>query len=235
MPHNRDVSEIWDKAMSASAEGISLSETSMEGQPLVYVNGGFERMTGYSKQEVIGKNCRFLQGEDTDQEQVNKVREAIKSNNSCSVEFVNYRKDGTKFWNRLTVSPVSLKTDEIQYYVGIQSDITHLKNIEFELKKYSESLENKTQKIKEALSLFDHKLGKALYDANKSTKKLLQDAGIEDDEVKKAFKEAHDATDKAGDLVLNIRTLMTNMGGLDSIHNINMDSFTVKRNHSDPD
>jgi pimeloyl-CoA synthetase len=70
---------------------------------------------------------------------------------------------------------------------------------------------------------------------NKSTKKLLQDAGIEDDEVKKAFKEAHDATDKAGDLVLNIRTLMTNMGGLDYIHNINMDSFTVKRNHSDPD
>ena len=72
------ISEIWSKAMSCTAEGISLSEVSMPDQPLVYVNAGFERMSGYSKDDVLGKNCRFLQGEGTDKNEVQKIREAIK-------------------------------------------------------------------------------------------------------------------------------------------------------------
>lgn len=235
MPKNRNVSEVWDKAMSCTAEGISLSEITMPDQPLVYVNGGFELMTGYKKDEVIGKNCRFLQGEDTDKDQVKKIRDAVEKRESCTIEFVNYHKNGTKFWNRLTVSPVSEASDEIQYYVGIQSDITHLKNIEAELIKYSNELELRNQKIKESVQSFDHALGRALYDANQSTKKLLQDAGINDSEVKKALQNAHDSTDKASDIVLNIRTLMSNMGGLDLMHNIDMNGFQAKRNFTKKD
>jgi len=230
MPHNRNVSEIWDRAMSCTPEGISLSEVTMDDQPLVYVNGGFERMTGYSKEDVVGKNCRFLQGEETDKEEVKKIREAVQKRESCTIEFVNYRKDGTKFWNRLTVSPVSGVSDEIQYYVGVQSDITHLKNIEAELSKYANLLEEKNAKIQESLKSFDHTLGRALYDAKKSTQQLLKDVGINDTELRKALEQIHSSTDIAEDLVLNIRTLMVNMGGINSVPSIDMVNFKAKRN-----
>lgn len=234
MPYNRDVTEVWDKAMSCTAEGISLSEVSVSDHPLVYVNGGFERMTGYSKDEVIGKNCRFLQGEETDKNQVDKIRNAISNNQHCTVEFVNYRKDGTKFWNRLTVSPVSKPSDEIRYYVGVQSDITHLKLIERQLKDYAFKLEQKNVKLKESLELFDETLGRSLFNASNSSKKLIASERDElDERAKQMLKEIHDSTSQANDLVLNMRTLIKTLGGTDFIHNIDMVDFKAKRKHEE--
>ena len=83
-------SELLKKATNESSEGITISSMSSEDRPLIYVNEGFQRMTGYLDEEVIGKNCRFLQGKNTDQEAVQQIRDAVNKGESCIVELLNY-------------------------------------------------------------------------------------------------------------------------------------------------
>ena len=112
---------------------ITLADPAKEDDPLVYVNNGFEEMTGYTPEEARGRNCRFLQGEDTDPEKVAALREAIDNEESISVELRNYRKNGTEFWNRLTVSPIYDDDGNVVRYLGTQEDITERKQREREL------------------------------------------------------------------------------------------------------
>lgn len=118
--------ELLQKATNASSEGITISSMSSKDRPLIYVNDGFQRMTGYIEKEVIGRNCRFLQGKDTDQESVQKIRDAIQKEESCIVELLNYKKDGSPFWNRLSITPIRDDLNKVSHYVGVQSDITTL-------------------------------------------------------------------------------------------------------------
>jgi PAS domain S-box-containing protein len=113
-----------DRAIAAASNGIALSDPSRPDCPLVYVNEAFLRMTGYSEEEVLGRNCRFLQGEDTNRSAVTELREAIRQERVCQVCFLNYRKDGSPFWNELTVSPVRNVRGDLTHFVGIQADVT---------------------------------------------------------------------------------------------------------------
>jgi len=92
--------------------------------PLVYASDGFYQMTGYGPDEVLGHNCRFLQGEGTDPKEVQKIREAIKKGEAISVRLLNYRKDGTPFWNLLTMTPIKTPDGKVSKYVGVQVDVT---------------------------------------------------------------------------------------------------------------
>ena len=122
-----NILSLLEKAANSSSEGITISTMSEEDQPLIYANEGFERLTGYTIEDVVGKNCRFLQGEDTQSEPVEKIRQAIKKGEECAVELLNYKKDGTPFWNRLSITPLKDKHGIVTHYVGIQSDITEIK------------------------------------------------------------------------------------------------------------
>lgn len=103
---------------------MTLADPSQDDQPLVYVNNAFEELTGYSANEVLGRNCRFLQGEDTDPAKVATLREAINNEEQVTVDISNYRKDGEKFWNRLAVKPIYDESDRLVRYLGTQKDIT---------------------------------------------------------------------------------------------------------------
>eukprot|EP00873_Tetraselmis_striata_P009108 jgi/Tetstr1/429372/TSEL_019286.t1 len=92
--------------------------------PLVFASESFYTMTGYSKDEVLGHNCRFLQGEGTSPKEIQKIRDAVKTGEICSVRLLNYRKDGTPFWNLLTVTPVKTSTGQVTKFVGVQVDVT---------------------------------------------------------------------------------------------------------------
>ncbi|KAI8463717.1 MAG: putative blue light receptor [Monoraphidium minutum] len=92
--------------------------------PLVYASESFYQMTGYGPDEVLGHNCRFLQGEGTDPAEVTKLREAIKSGSPVSVRLLNYRKDGTPFWNLLTMTPIKTPDGQVSKIVGVQVDVT---------------------------------------------------------------------------------------------------------------
>lgn len=122
-----NILSLLEKAANSSSEGITISTMSEEDMPLIYANEGFERLTGYNIGDVVGKNCRFLQGDKTQTEPVEKIRKAIQKGEECTVELLNYKKDGTPFWNRLSITPLKDKHGIVTHYVGIQSDITEIK------------------------------------------------------------------------------------------------------------
>jgi PAS domain S-box-containing protein len=113
------------QALEESTVGITIADANQADLPIIYANEGFTRLTGYPKERVLGDNCRFLQGDGTDDTTVTEIREAITSATPIRTEILNYRSDGTPFWNKLTVAPVTGEdSEEVTHYVGIQEDIT---------------------------------------------------------------------------------------------------------------
>lgn len=115
---------LRDRALEAIGEGIMITDTGEFDTPISYVNPAFERLTGYSKEEAIGRNARFLQGTDTDQNLVQTIRDAVESEISFRGSILNYRKDGEAFWNNLTISPIRDENGTTSHFVGILSDET---------------------------------------------------------------------------------------------------------------
>lgn len=120
--------ELRERAMNATSEGIIIADASGD-YPVVYVNKTFEELTGYAASEVIGRNCRFLQGPETDKATVAEIRAALAEGRSVTAELLNYRKDGRTFWNLLSITPVRDSEKRITHFVGVQRDITERKLI----------------------------------------------------------------------------------------------------------
>ncbi|RWZ52348.1 PAS domain-containing protein [Halobacillus fulvus] len=116
--------EFIKAAIDRVGAGVVITDPEQEDNPMIYVNKGFEELTGYSREEILGRNCRFLQGDDKDQPGVQKIREGLNSQQAISVELKNYRKDGTLFWNELEIYPVFVEQMAQTYFVGVQKDIT---------------------------------------------------------------------------------------------------------------
>jgi diguanylate cyclase (GGDEF)-like protein/PAS domain S-box-containing protein len=137
---------VLKAAVMDSRDGITISDFTLADNPLVFTNPAFERMTGYSLEEIVGKNCRYLQGEDKDQEdQLVIIRAAIKDKQPCLVTLRNYKKDGTMFWNELSMSPIFEEDGTLTHFIGIQKDITAKVLIEEQLKgDYNELKRSKT-------------------------------------------------------------------------------------------
>jgi PAS domain S-box-containing protein len=115
---------LLERAISASSNGIVITDTKLLDNPIIYVNLGYERITGYSGREVIGKNGRFLQGEETDKLELEKLREAIANKEEYQGLLLNYRKDETIFWNELRVSPVCDSLGNVTNFIGVLTDVT---------------------------------------------------------------------------------------------------------------
>ena len=115
---------LLQAALQATDRSVVISDPRLEDNPLVWVNPAFERLTGFSEAEVIGKNCRFLQGPDTDPAAVAQLRRALDSQESAMVLLLNYRSDGTSFWNEVSVAPLFGSDGELTHFVGVQNDVT---------------------------------------------------------------------------------------------------------------
>ncbi|WP_253736551.1 PAS domain S-box protein [Halohasta salina] len=111
------------RALDEAPVGIAITDSTTDDE-MVYVNPQFLELTGYPREEVLGRNCRFLQGEGTQPEPVSTLRAAIDSETDASVELRNYRRDGTMFWNHLEIAPVHDETGAVVNYIGFQQDIT---------------------------------------------------------------------------------------------------------------
>lgn len=120
--------------------GVVVSDPNLTDAPLVFVNPEFLAMTGYTEADVIGRNCRFLQGPETDQNDLNEIRQAIRRRETFQKVLLNYRKDGTPFWNELTVSPVFGPEGQLLNFVGLQTDITERKRLNDEVNRSYEKL-----------------------------------------------------------------------------------------------
>lgn len=120
----REELSLKERAMDEAPIGITISDPAQDDNPLIYTNDKFAEMTGYDRDEVTGRNCRFLQGEETREEPVAKMRRAIEAEEPVTVELRNYRKDGEMFWNRVTIAPLYGEDGELEHWVGFQDDVT---------------------------------------------------------------------------------------------------------------
>lgn len=111
-------------AVRATRMAMVITDPSQPDNPIVFVNEAFQELTGYSLDECLGHNCRFLQGPDTNMEVVDQVRQCVKNGTDIAVDLLNYRKDGTTFWNALYLSPVKGRDGNIQFYFASQLDVS---------------------------------------------------------------------------------------------------------------
>jgi PAS domain S-box-containing protein len=121
---------LKERAMDEAPIGITISNPALPDNPVIYANAAFERITGYPVEEVVGRNCRFLQGEDTDPETVDRMRRAVDNWDPVTVEVRNYRRNGEEFWNQVTIAPLYDEDGEPSHYVGFQQDVTGRKRAE---------------------------------------------------------------------------------------------------------
>lgn len=113
------------QAIDEAKTSIVISDISKPNQPVVYVNKAYQALTGYRSDEIIGGNCKSLQGKDTSEEDINKIRQAIRDKQPIDITLLNYRKDGTSFFNRLTLTPIHNSDNSVTHYIGIQQDVTN--------------------------------------------------------------------------------------------------------------
>jgi len=116
------------RAFASYAHTFTVSDATLRDCPIVYASDSFLAMTGYAAEDVIGRNCRFLQGAKTDRAEVGKLRDAIARGERWSCRLLNYRKDGTPFWNYLVVAPVKMADGRVAKYIGVQVDVTDVKD-----------------------------------------------------------------------------------------------------------
>ena len=132
--------EILKQAVLDSRDGITISDNLVDDNPLIFVNPAFERMTGYSSEEITNVNCRYLQNDDREQAELKIVKKAIKEGQYCLVIVRNYRKDGTMFWNELSISPIYDENGVVTNFIGIQKDVTTRVLIQQQLRDENQSL-----------------------------------------------------------------------------------------------
>jgi len=147
---------IHDAAMEATSCGISISDARQPDMPLIYVNRAFIELSGYSEEHVLGKNCRFLQGDDRDQDARHIIREALNTGSHCQVLLRNYRKDGSFFWNELIISPIHNDAGEVTHFVGVQNDVTDREEARQETAAKQLELEKALEKLQETQTMLIH-------------------------------------------------------------------------------
>jgi PAS domain S-box-containing protein len=136
---------IRNNALASASNSIIIADAQQPNTPIIYCNNAFEKTTGYTSEEVCGRNCNFLQDNDRDQQEIEILKNAIANGLICNVVLRNYKKDGTLFWNDVTIAPVHDEAGKLTHFIGVQNDVTD--------KIKQESLKNKTRKILELMAL----------------------------------------------------------------------------------
>lgn len=128
LTHELGKGDPFAAAVRATRMPMIITDPRQADNPIVFANDAFLTLTGYERDEILGRNCRFLQGPDTDRGAVMRIREAVTTSHDINVDLLNYRKDGTAFWNALYISPVSTSSGELQYFFASQFDVTERKD-----------------------------------------------------------------------------------------------------------
>ncbi|MCU0950389.1 MAG: PAS domain S-box protein [Burkholderiaceae bacterium] len=150
-----DTLRLYVRALENSNSGIVICDARLPGAPMMYANAAFTAITGYPAHDAIGRTCSFLQGKDRSQPAVAELRAAIAAGRPAVVTLRNYRKDGTPFWNQLTVAPVRDDTGQLTHFVGAINDITVRVEAELASERRSEQLDLILQLSPDGFVLFD--------------------------------------------------------------------------------
>jgi PAS domain S-box-containing protein len=142
-------------AIRATRMSMLITDPRQPDNPIVFANKAFLKLTGYERDEVVGRNCRFLQGSETDPRTIDRLREAIASRQDIHVDILNYRKDGTPFWNALFMSPVTNEAGELQFFFASQIDVSERKDSELAVRadkdRFESAVQERTAQLQTAL------------------------------------------------------------------------------------
>ncbi len=196
---------LQERAIAASSNGIVITDARQPDNPVIYVNPAFERITSYSTAEALGRNCRFLQGGQNDQPGLRTLRQAVAQGQDCTVEVINYRKDGQQYWNQLSISPIYDPQGQLTHFVGIQTDISDRKQAEAQLYQNLQDLdqarcaaEAANQAKSEFLAMMSHEIRTPM-NAVIGMTSLLLDTSLTDQQ-----RDFVETTRNAGDTLLTI-------------------------------
>lgn len=153
---------LRDRSINSATNGILIADARQPDMPTVYCNAAFEKITGYAPQEVLGRNCRFLQGTDHRQSGLDAIRRAIRQGTEAKAELRNYRKDGSPFWNELYIAPVKDQQGRLTHFIGIQTDITQRKRQETELAHKTQELAQSNAELQQFAYVASHDLQEPL-------------------------------------------------------------------------
>jgi PAS domain S-box-containing protein len=134
------IPQVLTTILDRCVNGVTLADPDLDDCPIVYANKAFEDLTGYTQEEIIGRNSRFLDGEDTDKAELKRMRESLKKQEAVKVTLKSYRKDGSSFYNLMEGTPLLDNKGNVIYYLGVQYDITYKVNAEHEIKELHERL-----------------------------------------------------------------------------------------------
>ncbi|WP_454718175.1 photosensory histidine protein kinase LovK [Caulobacter segnis] len=191
------IDDPFAAAIRATRMAMIVTDGTQADNPIIFANDAFLRLTGYAREEVIGRNCRFLQGPDTDPKAIEALRTAISAGEDIAIDILNYRKDGTTFWNALYLSPVRNDAGQIVYFFGSQLDSTDKKAVEIQVRDHSDGLQQmvdaRTHELTEALEQktallheVDHRVKNNLQLI--SSLLLLQNRRVQDPALKASLK-----------------------------------------------
>ncbi|MFC9710281.1 ATP-binding protein [Paenibacillus sp. NPDC056933] len=148
----------WEFIISKIKSSVTVVDATLPEFPLMFVNEYFTQLTGYSAEESIGQNCRFLQGPETDTDTVKQIREALEKQQSMKIDILNYTKNGQKFWNELNIDPIFNESGECLFFVGIQYDISERKYAEQQLQMAASLAEMNSRGQLEFIGKLNHEL-----------------------------------------------------------------------------
>lgn len=134
------IPRVLTQILDSCVNGVTLSDPDLEDSPIVYANKAFENICGYTQEEIVGRNCRFLQAADRNQPELERLRAAIKKHEPIEVTLRNYRKNGELFYNRLVVKPLFDERGNVVYFLGVQYDITEQVRAKEEIKNLTDKL-----------------------------------------------------------------------------------------------
>lgn len=203
----RGQSDPFSAAIRSNRMPIIVTDLNLPDNPIIFANDSFLKLTGYERDEVNGRNCRFLQGPDTDPETVRTIRRAIEARTDVTVDILNYRKDGTTFWNALYLSPVPDAQGNVRYFFASQLDATDRKKYEFAIADQQLKLEQQVKaRTSELESLLRHNTV-LLHEVDHRVKNnlqmisamlMLQSMAISDPNIKNTLQEMLERVDAMG-------------------------------------
>jgi len=146
---------LMQHAIDSSSNGIVITGLADADYAVIYANKAFSRMTGYPLQELVGHNCRIMQNNDSDQEDIHELRAALQSKRDAHVILRNYRKDGSLFWNEIYISPIQDQQGRVTHYVGVLNDVTHRVEMEDALGKSEAGIRSVFNNVSDGIIIID--------------------------------------------------------------------------------